>query len=160
MGSRLAALAIALLLPSLAGAATLCRLATAGGIVFGNYDVLATAPLDTLLSVDVACDRNGGPGSVTVSVGLGAGANGTSVNNRRMLHLGGSGDLLAYALYRDVARTSIWGFSNGMDTVARTLTVPNNGSASATFTIYGRMPAQQDVTVGPYRDSVQITVTP
>lgn len=160
MNSRVFVFVLALVLAPAAGAATLCRLATAGGIAFGPYDVLSAAPLDTLLAFDVACDRSGGPPGVTLVVRLGQGANGTSVDNRRMLHLGASGDLLAYGLYRDVSRTSVWGFSDGVDTVTRSLTVPNNSSASTTFTIYGRIPAGQNVTVGPYRDSVQITVTP
>jgi spore coat protein U-like protein len=160
VSSRAIALVLALVLAPAAGAATLCRLSTAGGIAFGGYDVLAATPLDTLLSFDVACDRSGGPPSVTLVVRLGQGANGTSVNNRRMLHVGASGDFLSYGLYSDVSRTSVWGFSDGVNTVSRRIAVPNNSSASTTFTIYGRIPAGQNVTVGPYRDSVQITVTP
>jgi spore coat protein U-like protein len=40
------------------------------------------------------------------------------------------------------------------------LNVPNKGTASATFTIYGRIPVGQDAMAGSYSDGVQITVTP
>ena len=143
-----------------AQAATTCRIVTVGSIGFGNYDVLATTPNDTLLGVTVACDRSGGPANVTVTVGLGAGANGSSVDARRMLQTSAPGDYLSYGLFRDVGRSSVWGNSNGINTVSRTLSVPNNGSASTTFTVYGRIPAQQNVAAGEYRDTVQITVSP
>jgi spore coat protein U-like protein len=91
---------------------------------------------------------------------IGQGSNGTSVNDRRMLHTGGSGDFLNYNLFRDVSRTSVWGFSSGVDTMSRQLSIANNSTATASFTIYARVPAQQDVTIGNYRDTVQITVTP
>jgi spore coat protein U-like protein len=143
-----------------ASAATACRLVNATSLAFGPYDVLATVPNDTLVTIDVACDRHGGPATVDVEMAIGQGSNGTSVNDRRMLHTGGSGDFLNYNLFRDVSRTSVWGFSSGVDTMSRQLSIANNSTATASFTIYARVPAQQDVTIGNYRDSVQITVTP
>jgi len=140
-------------------AATLCHFATSGSIAFGLYDVLASTPNDTLVNVTVACERNGGPANVVLTVRLSQGSNGTSVTARRMGLIGG-GDYLEYGLYRDVSRSSVWGFSDGIDTVSRSITVPNKGSASASFTIYGRIPAQQNVSVGTYSDSILLTVSP
>ena len=158
--NRWFALACCALVTQAADAATACRLVNATSLSFGPYDVLSTAANDTLVTIDVACDRHGGPQSVEVVMAIGQGSNGTSINNRRMLHTGGSGDYLTYNLFRDVSRSSIWGFSNGVDTVSRQLSIANNSTATASFTIYARIPAQQDVTIGSYRDSVQITVTP
>jgi spore coat protein U-like protein len=39
-----------------------------------------------------------------------------------------------------------------------TLSVPASGSASASFTLFGRIPPGQDAHVGTYGDSVQVTI--
>ena len=142
-----------------AQAATVCRLASGGSLSFGNYDILSTTPNDTLVSIDVQCDRDGGPGSVSVVLGLGSGTIGASTNARRLGRVGG-GDVLAYGLYRDTGRSLVWGGSPNVDTVARTLSIPNKGSATTTFTVYGRIPPGQDVRAGSYSDTIQVTVTP
>jgi spore coat protein U-like protein len=141
-------------------AATTCRFVSGGGVAFGPYDTLSSASVDSSLNLLVSCNRNGGSPNVTLTVSLGTGINGTSVNNRQMAHSGGSGDLLSYGLFRDVSRSSVWGFSPGIDTVNQTLSVPNKGSASTTFTVYGRLPAQQNVSAGSYGDTVQLTLSP
>lgn len=158
MNSRCIALAVAVLSLQVQ-AATVCRLMSGDTLAFGTYDVLAAAPNDTLVNVEVTCERDGGPATVTLTLALGPGTNGSSVSARRMARTGG-GDWLSYGLYREVSRTNIWGFSTGVDTVSRTLTVPNKQTASATFTIYGRIPVAQNAMVGSYSDAVQITVTP
>lgn len=144
----------------LADAASLCRFVSSGMAAFGPYDTLSAAPRDTVVTLQVRCDRDGGPANVQVNVGLGAGANGNSASSRRMRQVGGSGDYLAYGLYRDVGRSSVWGFSAGVDTVQQTLSIPNKNSAIATFTIYGRIAPLQNVSAGSYTDSVQVTLTP
>ena len=40
------------------------------------------------------------------------------------------------------------------------LNIPNAGSKAGTITIYGRVPALQNVPAGAYSDSVQMTVSP
>lgn len=139
-------------------AATTCRFVTGGGVAFGPYDTLSASAVDTTLDLSVSCSRSGGPQNISVTVSLGLGTNGISINARRMA--GGSGDYLAYGLFRDVSRSSTWGFTPGVDTVSRTLSLPNNGSASVTFSVFGRIPALQDVSAGSYGDSVQVTLTP
>ena len=140
-------------------AATTCRFVTGGGVAFPPYDTLSASPADTALNLVVSCSRSGGPQNVSVTVSLGIGTNGTSVSNRRMFS-GATGDYLGYGLFSDVSRSSAWGFSPGIDAVSQTLAVPNNGSASVTFTVYGRIPPQQNVSVGGYSDSVQVTLSP
>lgn len=141
-------------------AATICRFVTGGGVAFGPYDTLSDAPVDTTLDLAVSCNRQGGSQNVSVTVSLGLGNNGTSTNARRMAHAGRSGDFLGYGLFRDVSRSSTWGFTPGVDTVSQALSIPNNGSASVTFKVFGRIPALQDVSAGGYGDSVQVTLTP
>lgn len=139
-------------------AATTCRFVTGGAVAFGPYDGLSGAPVDTTLDLTITCSRDGGPQNTNLTVSLGLGNNGTSVTARRMT--GPSGDLLTYGLFRDVSRSSAWGYTPAMDTVSQTISVPNKGSASATFSIFGRIPALQDVSAGSYSDRIQVTLTP
>jgi len=159
--NRLAHAALALIACACldAQAATVCRIRQSGTVAFGAYDVTSPTPSDTALDVVVSCSRDGGPPNVTITVALGPSSTSGSVGSRRMRLLGGS-DLLAYNLYRDQNRDGVWGQTSGVDTVTRTINVPNKGTALATFTIYGRLAPLQDVTVGSYADSLQITVTP
>ena len=151
---------IVLLLPAAAAAqSSSCRLVSAASLAFGSYDAMVSTPTDTLTNVIVQCTRDGGPHHVTVTLGLDRGLNGTSVNDRRLSKQGG-GDSLSYGLFRDASRSMVWGFSAGIDAASRTFAVPNNKFASETFTIYGRIPPQQNVSVGSYSDSVQITLMP
>ena len=154
---------LALLLAVLAQAAQaappqmVCRLGIGGALAFGAYDVFNASPADTLLNVSITCERNGGPQHITLLMRVGSGIHGASVNNRRMAHSSG-GDFLDYGLFRDVSRSSVWGTTDGVDTLCWALSVPNNGSAAANFTIYGRISALQDVTAGGYSDNVLVTV--
>jgi spore coat protein U-like protein len=160
--NRALAAAIALLCACTARADITCQIVSSSGIAFGVYDTLSAVPTDTLTNIRVFCERNGGPQIVVMTMRLGPGANGTSASDRRMRQLGGGTDYLAYGLYRDVSRSAVWGSNESVDTVSQTVTiaVPNKGTQTATFTIYGRIPALQDVSAGSYADSVQITLTP
>ncbi|MDE2606271.1 MAG: spore coat protein U domain-containing protein [Burkholderiales bacterium] len=160
MNRRLLTWLVALLAAGPALAATTCRISSNGGMAFGGYDVLSSAPDDSIATVAALCTRNGGARNVTITLQLNQGSNGTSVSARRMRNLGPAGGFLNYNLFRDSARSAIWGFSTGVDTMSLSLTIPNRGSSTATFTIYGRIPALQDVAVGSYTDSVTVTVTP
>jgi len=63
---------------------------------------------------------------------------------------------LFYNLYRDAARTSVWGDGMGGTQVQFVPDPPNN--TPVPFTIFGRVPAGQDVSAGAYADSVTVTV--
>jgi spore coat protein U-like protein len=148
-----------LLAPLAADAAAVCRLLSGGSLAFGSYDILASAPRDSQMTVTVSCEATGGAQTVLLTVRVDPGINGSSVANRRMLHTGGTGDALAYGIYRDPARSSVWGVSDGIDTLGATLAVPSLGAAAASFTLYGRIPPAQNARVGSYGDAVQITVS-
>lgn len=156
--SKAMLLLVLCLAPLAAPAATVCRLMSGGSLAFGAYDFFAAAPNDSLADVTVSCARQGGPQHVTLLMRVDQGMNGTSVSARRLLHTGGSGDTLNYGLYRDVGRTSVWGSTDNVNTVSAILSVPNRSTAMARFTIYGRIPAAQDVSAGTYRDTVGVTL--
>ena len=155
--ARTAALLALSLLPAAASAATSCSLAT-GNVVFGIYDVFSPTSLDTSATLIVTCNRAGGPQHVDVTIAIGPGAHGGSTASRKMKASGG--DLLGYNLFRDAGRMAIWGEVPGLDTFTQMLSVPNHSSAQATVTIFGRIPAGQDVAKGSYSDSIVVTVTP
>jgi len=155
---RVALPAVLSLLCGAAGAATTCTMAISN-LVFGGYDVFSPASLDTSATVIVTCSRDGGPQNTNVTIAIGRGTHGGSTSSRKMKMNGGGGDLLGYNLFRDAGRTAVWG-ETGLDAFTQTLAVPNNFSAQLTATIFGRIPAGQDVSMGTYSDSVVVTVTP
>lgn len=149
---------LVLLAPAASTAAVVCRISSGGSLAFGPYDSLATAPNDTQMDVTVTCERDGGNRNVTLTLQADQGMNGSSVNARRLAHVGGTRDALNYGLYSDPARSNVLGMSDGINTLRAPLSIENKSSAAARFTIFGRIPPGQDVTVGNYSDSVQITL--
>lgn len=141
-------------------AAASCGIVSSSSTAFGAYDVLSTAPTDSLAIIKVRCDsvEPGNP-NITLTMGVGTGYGG-SVSSRRMRHAGGTTDVLNYGLFRDSSRSAVWGYTPGVDAVTQVVKVQNNRTAEATFTIYGRVPALQDVAPGEYVDSVQVTLSP
>lgn len=121
---------------------------TGGDLAFGPYDPLGAGALDQVGSFAVACTK----GAVGVTIGLGLGANATGAQ-RRMTN---ATDFLNYEIYKEAARTSVWGDA-GTALVNYTPTT----STPTAFQVFGRIPAgQTDVSVGAgYTDTVVITVT-
>lgn len=158
---RAAALACALA-PAVAPAATTCSSSNVA-LSFGPYLAITATPLDAQANLVVTCTRSVsppgdvGPAKTTISVALGPSQGSNSIQNRQMFR-GGGADLLNYNVYLDTGRISVWGNTTGVDTATRTINVPNRGTASATFTFYGRVFALQNITPGTYGDSLLITV--
>jgi spore coat protein U-like protein len=151
-------LVLALATPALAQTATAtlsvsatvaknCSIATTA-VAFGNYDPVvanATSPLDGTGTVVVTCTKGAG---TRIDLGLGANASGTT---RRM---SGGTDFLSYELYQNSSRSTVWG--SGVAAGETVVTAPSK--AARTFTVYGRVPAGQDVAAGPYNDTVVATI--
>jgi spore coat protein U-like protein len=66
------------------------------------------------------------------------------------------GERLSYNLYRDAACTSIWGDGTG-GTATYTNANPANNTA-INITVYGQVPAGQDVSAGVYSDTVSAVI--
>ncbi|MES1176164.1 MAG: spore coat U domain-containing protein [Myxococcales bacterium] len=130
-----------------------CSISTTA-LGFGAYDPVATnaaSPLDGTGTVIVTC-TNGAAAAVTLGQGANAAAGSTDTAPvRRMKNAGGV--FLSYSLYQDSAHTTVWGNTAGTS-VAQTGT----GTASS-VTVYGRVPAAQNVASGSYSDTVVATVT-
>jgi spore coat protein U-like protein len=125
-----------------------CTITTAP-VNFGAYDPVAanaTAALDGIGTVTVTCTK-GAPAKVGLSVG--GNAQGAT---RRMS--GGAAAYLAYELYKDTERATVWG-----DTADTALDIPVAPDRNPrNYTVFGRVAPAQDATVGSYTDTVLATV--
>ena len=131
-----------------ASVSAVCTISTLP-VAFGAYDPVVTnaaTDLNGSGTLTVACTKGA---SATIDLGVG---NNLSGGTRRM----SSGtDFLNYSLYKDAARTQVWG--TGM-TGGTTLTYNSASKASTAVTVYGKVPQAQDVTVGSYADVVVATI--
>lgn len=122
---------------------------TGATLAFGEYDPLSATPASANASaLTVACTR--GAGGVTI--GLNTGSNPTHAVGTTRAMSNGAGDYLSYELYTSSSYLTVWSTTN-------TVALPTPSSmASTTLTVYGRIPALQNVSVGSYTDSVTATV--
>jgi spore coat protein U-like protein len=122
----------------------------AGSLAFGAYDPVSTNASTDLSgsgTFTVACTR----GAANVWVGMGNGAN---YSGGRRMRLGATTDYLSYELYKDnTASPAVWG-----NTLATGLGYSPTTLAPYTMTVYGKVPANQDVPAGSYSDTVVMTV--
>src|SRR5688500_18843972 len=118
-------------------------------LAFGSYDPVganAGSNLDGTGTVTVACTK-GAP--ARIGLGLGSNASGAT---RRMSD--GGGNFLTYELYQDAGRVTMWG-NAGADLLSPGA-APSK--AARNFTVYGRVPFNQDVPAASYNDTVVATV--
>jgi spore coat protein U-like protein len=118
-------------------------------LVFTPYDPVvanASTNLDGTGTVVVACTKGTAP-----TVGLGLGANAASTVRR--MH-DGSSNYLTYELYNDSGRSTVW--TNAGLGLLSPVAAPSKAARS--FTVYGRVPSNQDVPAGSYTDTVVATV--
>ena len=120
---------------------------TAGNLAFGNY---RGAQLDQQATISIAC-TSVAPTSPYVTFGLGANADGTQ---RRMAN---GTARLNYNLYSDSGRTAALAADTQLP-ITNAAPGTNNAYAGS-VTVYGRIPANQDVVAGSYSDTVVVTLT-
>jgi spore coat protein U-like protein len=113
------------------------------GLSFGSYDTFAATDTDITGSVSVNCDATT---SVQIALSAGFGPFAT-----RQMKSGASS--LFYNLYTDPSRLTIWG-----DGSPGTSLLSFSG-VTGTYTVYGRIPARQNVPVGTYGDTITVTLT-
>lgn len=129
-----------------------CFFYTANNLSFGNYDVSGTIPIYGTFSFGVFCNVN--TNNVIVAIGQ---SQWGGINPRRMKHTTLT-EYLNYNLYSNAAGTIIWGDGTGGTSPV------NIGRVRAwrpvIRTVYGRLFAGQDVSIGNYSDTVILTVNP
>lgn len=119
---------------------------SASPLNFGTPAGLLSANVDATTTIQTTC-TNGTP----YQIGLDNGQN-SSGALRRMF--GGSGDLVAYELYRNTGRTQRWGNTPSTDTMNYT----GNGLVQSA-TVYGRVAPQTTPSPGAYLDTITVNVT-
>lgn len=126
---------------------------SASGITFGNYDPLASSDTVATGSIDVSCTLTVAlPGSYDIALSTGSSGSYSS----RMMSNGSTN--LNYNLYTSPSYTQVWGDGSGGSSKV-------NRSFSAlllmnqTTTVYGRIPALQNIAAGAYADTITVTIT-
>jgi spore coat protein U-like protein len=147
------------LLPQPAQAATTVNCtASASGIAFGIYNPLSALADASTGTLKITCNGSGtGSANVTVNVTLSSGLSG-SYATRKMFS---GANALDYNIYWSTAYNQIVGDGTGGSFAgsAGPFVVTAGGSNFATGTLYGRIPASQDVAPGVYSDIITLTVT-
>jgi spore coat protein U-like protein len=126
-----------------------CAVSTTS-VSFGSYDVFSTTATDSTGTLSYRCTGNTPLLQITLTTGSSATFNPRTLSNGRNGRNGP--DPLTYNLYTDAARTSIWGDGTGSTSSYRQFAPPNG--KTVTVTVYGRIPAAQDVSAGSYADTI------
>lgn len=139
--------ALALLAMVRPAEAAQCTISTTP-IVFGTYNVFMTAPTDSTGTVIYNC--NGGGKNILITMSRGASP--TFVPRR----MASGPEDLGYNLFRDAARTTVWGDATAGTSAYFDADPPNR--TDIVVTVFGRIPAGQDVRAGAYSDTVSIEI--
>lgn len=124
-----------------------CKLTSTADVAFGTTGVIQSA-ITATGTIGVQCTN-----TTPYNIGLGAGSGaGATVVARKMT--AGTGATIHYELYRDTARTLVWGDTVNSNTMAGTGT-----GVVQTLTVFGRVPVQTTPAAGTYADTVTVTVT-
>lgn len=121
---------------------------SATAVSFGNYDVFNASSLDSTGLITYRC--NAAAANITIALSTGASS---SYSPRQMFK---GAEVLGYNLYRNAARTTIWGDGTGGTSVYFRANPPNNSNVN--LTVFGRVPAGQDVSAGTFSDTVTAVI--
>ena len=135
------------LLATRAEAAPSCTVSTTA-VNFGAYNVFNASPTDSTGTLTYNCSGNAQNLVITLSKG-----SSTTFNPRTMSN---GTDTMSYNLYRNAARSIICGDGTGGSQSYQPAN-PTNGR-DYVRTIYGRIPAGQDVSAGAYTDTITAIV--
>jgi spore coat protein U-like protein len=115
---------------------------------FGTYNTADSTPLTSTATITYLCEKSAQAKSIVIWIDKGLYA---PTNNPRQMANGS--ERLDYYLYLDAARTAIWGDSSSNQYTSS----PANG-VTYEVPVYGLIPAQRDVSAGPYSDSLVVTL--
>lgn len=118
---------------------------------FGLYQSLSASPVDVTGQIRIICRAR--PGTFAVTIGPGISGDSTA----RTLVAAGTGSLY-YNLYRDAARTQIWGDGTPPTFVVTGARTERGRPTTFNFPIYGRIFANQAPDAGLYTDNLVVTV--
>jgi len=141
--------ALVLLLPGVANALN-CTI-TLNPLSFGMYTPGGSVHLDAVSDITVRCVAQ--PGTYAVSIGPGL-----SGNQLLRALLAGVGEILNYNLFRDPARTQIWGDGTPPSFVVTGTRASVGQPTINVHPIYGRVFSGQTPNPGNYADNLLVTV--
>jgi spore coat protein U-like protein len=127
-----------------------CSFQTVVGVAFGSYDTFGGSPLDSAGSITFTCQNVGVADTIVIDLSRG---NASGFFPRKMLRLGTA---FLYNLYLDAARTVVWG--DGTSGTSHYGPVNPPSGSPVTVSVYGRVPAGQNVAAGSYSDTIVATV--
>ncbi len=125
-----------------------CRLVVPP-LAFGTYDPLAanaSQPADASAVLSVTCTRN-----TSAALSFDAGLHPPGPGIRAMK--GPGPETLQYQIYRDSAHSQVWGTGgDALQLVSKGIAQPQE------FTVFGRIPPQQEIEPGAYSDVLTAAV--
>ncbi|WP_331775739.1 Csu type fimbrial protein [Sulfurospirillum sp. 1612] len=119
---------------------------------FGNYDPLSVTPTDGTSTITVTCVLNS---AYEVALDKGSGSGSDFTTGRKMTGDTNATELLTYNLYTEASHTTVWGDGTGSSTVSGTGSGP---LSSINHTVYGRIPANENVSAQTYQDTITATI--
>lgn len=118
---------------------SVCNVTGITNIAFGGYDPTSVTPTDANGDVSVSCTKNT-PYQVYISA---------------VRTMSDGTDTLNFQLYNDAVGGTVWGSATGAP--GNITNTPASNAATA-HTIYGRIPALQNVGSGAYTGNVTVTI--
>jgi spore coat protein U-like protein len=113
---------------------------------FSSQGVL-TANVDASSTLTATCSS-----TTAYTVALNGGNAGASDPTQRKMSK--ASEQITYGLYRDSARSQVWGSTTGTNTASGT-----GSGLGQSFTVFGRVPAQTTPSPGTYLDTIVATLT-
>jgi spore coat protein U-like protein len=144
---RVRLLIVALMLGAGAQQAEAACTLSATAVAFGTYDVFQVGPTDSTGTITYRCGNN----DHNIRIEISSGTSG-SFTNRTLKR---ATESLLYNLFYG-GFTQVWGDGTGGTTTFFENNPPNN--KDVVLTVYGRITAGQDVSVGSYTDTVVVTL--
>ncbi len=170
---RLVALFVMVLLGMLCSSAaradTNCVATAPVTLAFGTITNGSSSVTNTTTTFTITCNTAAlsllATASVRLCLGIGNGSGGSTLQPTRSL-TNTTADTMAYQLYTNATRSTIWGLVPGSNPGAQVVdinySVPllTGGSGTVTITIYGQVPAGQTLSAGNFSSSFTAASTP
>jgi spore coat protein U-like protein len=145
-----------------ARADTTCTATAPTALAFGTITNGAASPTNAMTSFTITCNTAAlsvlGSASVRACLKIGAGSTGSTLLPSRSM-TNATSDPMAFQLYSNAGRTTVWGAVPGASPAAAVVTlsygVPllTGGSGAQTVTLYGQIPAAQVLSAGAFSSS-------
>jgi spore coat protein U-like protein len=123
-------------------------------VAFGAYDPVvanATTALPGTGTITTTCTTGAAP---VITLGQGSNAGGGSTDAAPVRQMANGSSKMAYGLFQDVGHATVWGNTGGTAPASVTGT-----GVAQNATVYGLVPAGQNLPSGSYTDTVVATVT-